>query len=396
MFIRKMFGFLLIATLISFLSQTAEAKLSGSLTRQEAIDKYFKGQQLDPIEGIWSWNSQIGTYEVAIMKNRFEEYKEYDYIGITTLPTSILPSGSTKLLIGKLESNRYYPGQVVKFFYAKIGAKTIRRLNTRYFMPERGKLEFSVPAYNAYDIGETVTAIKIYPEEGAGFPSTGERSYGTGFFVGEDVLATNCHVIRDAREIMVKIGESVYPANVIVKDSTNDLALLRVVYQSSGNSIAVRKPKPLTTGAVRLTKIGSQVFTIGYPMPTDLGVNAKISEGIINSLSGMEDDPRMFQISIPIQPGNSGGPLINEKGEVIGIVTSTANSLYFVKYHGTIPQNVNFAVKINYLANLAMSIDGMPEVGKSDDGNTVQAGTLNAEQTMMRFKDAVVLIESRF
>jgi serine protease Do len=79
-----------------------------------------------------------------------------------------------------------------------------------------------------------------------------------------------------------------------------------------------------------------------------LGTNAKLGQGIINSLTGIKDDVRMFQISIPVQPGNSGGPLINAKGQVVGVVSGTLNPYAA----NTLPQNVNFAIKINYLNNL--------------------------------------------
>ena len=89
-----------------------------------------------------------------------------------------------------------------------------------------------------------------------------------------------------------------------------------------------------------------------------MGSEPRASSGIINSLYGIQDDPRSFQISNPLQPGNSGGPLFNEKGEIIGIVVSSLSAKYLYENTGALPQNVNFALKSDYLINL---ISMLPE-----------------------------------
>lgn len=89
-----------------------------------------------------------------------------------------------------------------------------------------------------------------------------------------------------------------------------------------------------------------------------MGTKSRLSTGRITSQFGIQDDPRLFQISNPLQPGNSGGPLFNTKGEFVGIVVSGLNAKYFYENVGIIPQNVNFAIKASYLQNL---IYMMPE-----------------------------------
>jgi hypothetical protein len=91
---------------------------------------------------------------------------------------------------------------------------------------------------------------------------------------------------------------------------------------------------------------------VGYPHVSIQGGEPKITDGLISSLSGMGDDPRLFQISVPVQPGNSGGPLVTFDGNVIGIVSAQLNALAMAKAGAGLPQNVNYAVKSNYIFEL--------------------------------------------
>ena len=99
-------------------------------------------------------------------------------------------------------------------------------------------------------------------------------------------------------------------------------------------------------------EIGDDVFTLGFPISDLLGKEVKYTDGSISSLSGLKGDATFFQISVPIQPGNSGGPLVNEKGNVVGIVTATAAVEAFYQATGSMPQNVNWAVKGAYASLL--------------------------------------------
>jgi S1-C subfamily serine protease len=101
------------------------------------------------------------------------------------------------------------------------------------------------------------------------------------------------------------------------------------------------------------------VFTIGYPEPEVQGVEPKLTRGEINSLAGLRDDPRKFQISTPIQPGNSGGPIVDELGNVLGIVESSLDAGKTFVATGGLPQNVNFAVKISYARVLLETISAL-------------------------------------
>jgi S1-C subfamily serine protease len=104
----------------------------------------------------------------------------------------------------------------------------------------------------------------------------------------------------------------------------------------------------LPLAAPRSGRVGDHVFTIGFPAPDLLGPAPKYTDGAISSLSGLHGEAVLMQTTVPIQPGNSGGPIVSEQGEVVGIVVSTVAIETFVARTGTLPQNVNWAVKAEY------------------------------------------------
>ena len=112
---------------------------------------------------------------------------------------------------------------------------------------------------------------------------------------------------------------------------------------------------------------------IGYPLSTILGSSPTVSEGIVSKLTGIEDDPREFQVSAPIQSGSSGSPVFDENGVLIGVLSSTLNAGVVVRSGASAPQNVNFAVRSSYLTILmeAKSVSPPPtsreELGSSAD-----------------------------
>jgi S1-C subfamily serine protease len=155
------------------------------------------------------------------------------------------------------------------------------------------------------------------------------RRYGTGFFVARNGwLLTAAHLVESAAAIDVKMdNQQVLPARVFRADSKSDLALLQVNASTPA----------LPLGDSTRVDLGSEVFTIGFPQPDLQGVEPKFTEGTISSLAGLRDAPELFQISVPVQPGNSGGPLIDAQGNVIGLVVA--------RLRGGDTQNVNYAIK---------------------------------------------------
>lgn len=164
---------------------------------------------------------------------------------------------------------------------------------------------------------------------------------GTGFLITRHGHVLTCaHVLGDEDMATVWISGKRYIADVINTDKKNDLAVLKL-RNGAGNGL-----RPMSFRKAKRYSMGEDVFTIGYPLSRMLGNTARLSKGLISATRGMRDDPNQLQFSAGIQPGNSGGPLFDNHGVVVGVVQKTLNPLTLMKRTGgAIPQNVNFAIK---------------------------------------------------
>ncbi len=175
---------------------------------------------------------------------------------------------------------------------------------------------------------------------------------GTGFVITIDGYILTCyHVIENSNNIKVSVEKKIYSAKLVRDDSNNDLALLKIKGSFSAISLFSKRP----------AKMGQEVFTIGYPNPGLQGVNAKFTKGTISSLTGFQDDLRLYQISVPVQPGNSGGALADEDGNILGIIVAMLSTKATFNISGSLPQNVNYAVKIIHAQSM---LDTLPEIAK--------------------------------
>jgi S1-C subfamily serine protease len=175
---------------------------------------------------------------------------------------------------------------------------------------------------------------------------------GTGFLLSTSgYIATNHHVIDEATRIEVRVPGRTQPvaANVVVQDLDADLAIIKVTgVAGSPTAIAFADPAQV--------RVGQDAFTLGYPLGDIMGSTVRLSTGTIDALFGIEDDPRVYQISNPIQPGNSGGPLFNKEGQLVGVVVAQLDARVLYERAGIIPQNINFAVKASMLRDLVAQL----------------------------------------
>lgn len=189
-----------------------------------------------------------------------------------------------------------------------------------------------------------ILLLVIYPT----FSFASEYATGSGFFITQDgYFATNLHVISDATSIVIRdVHGNLFSASLIKVDKLNDLAILKI--QNKVQAIPIENSLSV--------KRGSAVVAIGFPHIDVQGLEPKVTDGLVNSLTGLQDDPKYFQISTAVQSGNSGGPLLNMYGNIVGLVTAKLGAAEILKTTGDLTQNVNYAVKSNYLLELATSI----------------------------------------
>jgi len=212
-------------------------------------------------------------------------------------------------------------------------------------------------------------------------PKQGEKvaSSGTGFFVSSDgYLVTSFHVVEGTSQITVRDANgSEYPAKLVKSDPKNDVALLKVQ--------CAAKPIPVAP-YVNVSK-GDEVFTIGYPLPELQGQEQKATFGRVNALTGIKDDIRFVQVDVPVQPGNSGGPLIDRNGRVVGMVTHILAQVETLIVSGTLPQNVNYALKSDYIMPVIR-----PYVNPINNQEKQDTANIQISEIVKKVEPSVVLV----
>jgi len=183
-------------------------------------------------------------------------------------------------------------------------------------------------------------------------PKDRKNTAGSGFTVSDDgFVLTNRHVVEECQRVTVHDRGA---AVVKELDAINDIALLK--FEGETRPMPFRATSP---------GLGETVFALGFPYAGVLGAGVKFTDGVISSLSGIGNDSRYLQITASVQPGNSGGPLVDAEGLVVGVVTSRLADIEMLKASGSLPQNVNFAVR-SELAKAFLRANGVePVVAKS-------------------------------
>jgi S1-C subfamily serine protease len=308
---------------------------SGPLTEETAIQLYLEGRDLAPIEGIWNWDNN--AYQAVITQNNTGFQEDYEYVAILIRTTrAAWDSGDIKLLLDETASPNIFTGK----YYS--GER--RAVGTSFLLTDPNLIETS-PPLGPYGTPLKVLLIRSYPKQAAvqaTHPSAMPTvSSGTCFVASPDgIVITSQHVIDGKSEFNVRLASgSEYSARILSASRSNDIAILKIPISESAY-LPLARP--------RTARAGDYVFTVGFPSSSVLGVQPKFTDGSISAMSGLVDEPTHMQVSIPIQPGNSGGPVVNEKGQVVGIVVATAAIESFYSETGSLPQNVNWAVKAEY------------------------------------------------
>lgn len=227
------------------------------------------------------------------------------------------------------------------------------------------------------DGGEEDVYLKMYPTAtNITSPSQSQEWSGSGFALKDGYIVTNYHVIDGAKSIQIQGIKGDFTiknnAEVIATDKFNDLALLKV----SDSKFAGFGTIPYNVKTT-VSDVGEDIFVLGYPLTSTMGDEIKLTTGVISSKTGFQGDVSLYQISAPIQPGNSGGPLFDNKGNLVGIVSA--------KHTGA--ENVGYAIKTSYLRNLIES-----SISTNILPTSTQTATLPLTEKVKSLKNFVFMI----
>jgi S1-C subfamily serine protease len=311
-------------------------------------DEIKKGDARNPIEGIWA------------------DAEDHYRLGIVPAPAG---SGADYVAVVLQSNSPVWQPSEIKAEIRSTAASDI--FTSTYFMGDKKPAGTTLTLeHNSMLHGSVATPkgpfdlllMRVWPkvsEVSASAPSASGVASGTGFLLSRSgLLATNWHVVAGGKNISVAFpgwSEAV-SAEVVVRDIVNDLAVLRV---TDATKLATTCPDlPFQLASSNGITLGERVSTIGYPLTSMLGSNPKFSEGVVSSKSGWQDDPRSLQISAQVQPGSSGSPLFDSGGNIIGVVVATLDAGKVYQAASAIPQNVNFAIKADYLLSLTAMLPG--------------------------------------
>tara|TARA_B100001057_G_scaffold491042_1_gene580478 strand:+ start:110 stop:1234 length:1125 start_codon:yes stop_codon:yes gene_type:complete len=311
----------------SFEHQTLNLK---GFSKEHFVNNYFKNKKLNKVEGIWRWLN--GNYTIAVIKNDTGTLPEYEYLGIVIKGKMIKP-GVVKLKINKTASSNVYSGVYVKFNLAFPGPGMDEE--TTFLMTGPNIIETAVS-----QIGK-VAMIRTYPPYDENKEKV-QGGSGSGFYINNDgYVVTNNHVVDQCKSINVVHNKEKYKAVLYSSDYSNDIAVIKIANKNK-SYVKIRSKDD---------ELGQSIIVLGFPLADLLADNMHMTSGDISALSGIKNDQRFLQMSAPVQPGNSGGPLLDESGNLSGIVSSKLNAIAVANYTGTLPENVNFAIKSKYLVD---------------------------------------------
>jgi len=197
-------------------------------------------------------------------------------------------------------------------------------------------------------------------------------SSGSGFAVSSDGhVITNNHVIDGCQRIQIHQKGKSIPATVVSFDPSNDLALLQGDFRPS-TVFALSKERP---------ELLQDIYVAGYPFGQKISTSVKVTKGIISSLTGIGNNFSNIQIDAALQPGNSGGPILNDKGNVVGVAVAKLDLAVALEEFGVIPEDTNFGIKTNVVRSLLESNNiflpdpNTKSISKSKLGKMITDGT---------------------
>jgi len=342
--------------------------------KQTSFKEYLlqNNDKIDFIEGIWefnqrtesgsdlndknlpptSFNIQIFPYRIAIIKTSDSHYLCYPISTVDQLTDKISDRNNNSC------SNFMFESTAIEnqYLYSNLssscksdqdckGKAYIRPDGDLYFECKKDEYKNGVRSWNNFYL--TATKLSPTPAEIRSWKARSENkrtegkpkfSYGTGAAVRSDLILTCYHVVENAKEILIRgvdgRFDTTYSAKINFYDPNMDIAILSI-----DNFLATKNFSLPYSFKPSASEVGENIFVLGYPLQNTMGQEIKLTTGVISSNSGFLGDTTLFQISAPIQPGNSGGPLFDSNGNLIGVVTAKHKNA----------DNVGYAVKLNSL-----------------------------------------------
>jgi len=276
----------------------------------------------------------IDTKTARIVAATSVEGKATDLGGMTGLAGVDLGVGLSGFAKTPMEKAiRIAIGEAVKFI--------AHRTPPHYFRHEEATVTVAPTAIPA------PTPVAVRTTDPPREPSSHTRTEGSGFLLrGSRLVLTNHHVIEGAKDIRVVIRGREHIAEPLRQDKKNDLALLSLV------GIELGADDGLSVDPSIRVRPGESIFVIGYPLGEQLGRDPSITSGLVNATGGPGDDPTLFRISAPVHPGSSGGPILNQYGQVVGVVASA--------FRGKLVEGIALGTKISVAG--AILADEVPSV----------------------------------
>ncbi len=318
---------------------TVQEKKSHTKTNwsEYSLKTHWKSSGVDIIEGIYEnaiKDENSPKYKLALIKSKVG----YSLIYLSGATNTGWNTGDIKAYLTKTATPNFF--KVIWFMGNKMTNDDL------YISFEGGimKVIWTDRQENLY--------IKLYPTSNDNVTSSSVASSGTGFALSTDgYIVTNYHVTKDAKSIKIRGVKGnfsrTYNAELIVEDKNNDLAIIKI-NDAAFTTLGTPPYKIENT----VSNPGTSVYALGYPLRATMGDEVKLTNGIISSKTGFQGDITSYQVSVPVQPGNSGGPLFNSKGNVIGIINA--------KHIGA--ENASYAIKTNYLINLLQVMNSSPSL----------------------------------
>ena len=251
-------------------------------------------------------------------------------------------------------------------------------INTYYYY-KSGRLEYDGKTFATCSKIEdkTVIAKKSKPKKTKPKKSENGKLYavasGTGFFINESGnIISNNHVIDSCGAIKVYYNGVSKSVRILATDNINDLSLMKSNFQ----------PNDYFSVSARDASLLDEVYVAGYPFGKSISSSVKVTKGVVSALTGLGNNYSNIQIDAALQPGNSGGPIINNKGNVVGVAVAKLDYKAIIKDFGAIPEGTNFGIKSSTVQqfikanNVNSPSGGYREMSTKDIGNKIQKATV--------------------